>query len=282
MAKSAHIAGQVASRYFNYSYHPNKSRLHYLRWAATLPFRSRIGGAAIAQHARGSALDVWGDDFGGKRTLIVGSGPSLDKVGDSFFAGFDTIVYINFALSRAGRDGCEYFFTTDSGPISEFIDAKGVEPFQRLGAERCVFAPVFQDQWQGFTPEGRKLFTWLTCDKARWSLETRSVFRVKLPFALRYHPRQPDWERFSLPESGRKLPILNYTSALSAVLFAAVNGSQDIGLIGCDLSAGRAAIVGNAQADPGKSFTGAAVEFNRMASALAQSNVNVVNHSWLV
>lgn len=277
-----HLVGAVARRYFRYSYHPNNSRLQYLRWAITVPFRSRAGGAAIARQARGSVPDVWARDLTGARTLVIGSGPSLDKVDDAFFAGFDTVLYVNFALARSRGANNEYFFTTDSGPVREFIDSRGVEPFVRLGSEHCIFAPIFLDQWQGFTDEGRALFTWIACDAAKWRVETRRVGWLTVPFALRYSPRQPDWDAFQMPPAGRRLPVMDHTSALSAVMFAAVNGAREIGLIGCDFSGGRAAIVGDAQPDPGNVFTGAADEFIRMAAALARNGVIATNHSWTV
>lgn len=278
-----HSVGTAASRYFRYGYHPNNSRLQYARWAITLPVRSRVGAAAIARTTRGPQPESWSQDFAGKRALVVGSGPSLDKVDDAFFDGFDPVIYINFALNRARHKGSEYFFTTDSGPIREYIDKKGdADDFARLGPQRCIYAPVFQDQWQGFTPEGRALLTWIGCDAAAWRSQKVRLGPLSLPLVLRYAPRQPVWSDFTLPAPGRRQPVLDHTSALSAVLFAAVNGAREIGLIGCDFSAGRALAAGSDQPDPGTTFSGAAAELGRMAEALKRQGITVVNHSWTV
>ena len=280
--RAPEAVGPAASPYFCYTYHPLNSPLQYLRWAATLPMRTRSGASAIARRANAAAPAIWGDDFDGKRALIVGSGPSLDRVDDSFFDRFDVVLFINFALKHANGRRPEYFFTTDSGPIRQFIDAHGVEPFRTLGQERCVFAPIFLDQWQGFTEEGRRLFTWLRYDAAKWRIVPFRRLGIGLPVTFRYHPRQPDWSSFNELPRGRTLPILDHTSALTAVLFAAMNGSCEIGLIGCDFSAGRAASVAGSQVDPGNVFEGAIGEFRQLSDALDRQGITVTNHSWEV
>lgn len=262
---------------------PYERPLRYMRWMLTLPFHSRRGAALIARHVQGPAPAIWAEEMAGQRVLIVGTGPSLDKVDQTFFAGFDTIIYLNFALRFTRGGGREYFFTTDIGPVRQFLDAYEDGAFHALGPEHCVFAPVFLDQYQMIRPAGRALFTWLRFDAAGWRNRPVRLGPIKLPLIMRYYPRQPDWDRFVLPPAGRTLPVLDHTSALTAVLFAAMNGAAEIGLIGCDFSAGRAASVVDAQGSLAASvFSGAVPELQGMTAALARSNITVTNHSWLV
>ncbi len=132
--------------------------------------------------------------------------------------------------------------------------------------------------------DGRALFTMLRYDRAEWRTQDATVGSLKVPYTLRYHPRQPDWDHFQLPGPGRTLPVLDHTSALTAIIFAAMNGARKIGLIGCDFTAGeRAKAAQSPQALPGsRFFIGAAGEFARIQSALARSGIQVTNHSWEV
>ncbi|MEO0031008.1 MAG: hypothetical protein RIS94_766 [Pseudomonadota bacterium] len=259
------------------------SRWNQFRWALTIPFRSLAGGRMIRRHVAGPAPAAWAEEMAGKRVLVVGSGPSLDRVDDAFFDRFDVVIYINFAIRRRREVVPEYFFTTDIGPTREFLDAYDDAVFHALGPAHCIFAPVFLDQFQMMTPRGRALFTWLAFDKGALRVQWAKAGPLRLPVILRYHPRQPDWDTFRLPHGGRHLPVVDHTSALSAILFAAMNGAHSVGMIGCDFSAGRAASVASLQALPDKAiFSGAAGELRRLQAALARQGVEVVNHSWEV
>lgn len=274
--------GAEARRYFGKVVHPNASRLNYLRWLLSNPVRSRSGARIIERAAENPPLPIWKDDFAKRKALVVGTGPSLDRVAPEFFDQFDTILYVNFAIRIAsGRFG-EYFFTTDIGPLREYIERNGADKFLSLPREKRIFAPIFFDQVHDFTPAGLDLTTIVACDRAEWDLETRRRLGLTLPFALRYRPCQPEWSNFTLPPAGGHMPILETTSALSAVLFAAMNGASEIGLIGCDFSAGRAGVVQSGQSDPGNMFSRAVHTFKSMANALARQGVLAKNHSWEV
>lgn len=252
----------------------------FARFIATVPFTSWRGGRALRRNVDDRVPAAWPADFAGKRALIVGTGPSLDRVEPSFFDDYDVLVYVNFALRRARFDRPEYFFTMDPGPAREYIDAYGADAFHRLGSDHCVIAPVFFDFWHLMTEHGRAMFTWLRPDGAEWRTER---FRsVPLPVVLRYYPRQPDWGIYRLPQAGRAIPILKPTSALTAVMFAAMCGSRDITLIGCDFSDSRATSVSGGQAPPpAGTFSSARDEFLAMQANFADQNVRLVNHSWL-
>jgi hypothetical protein len=269
-------------RYFTKVVHPNASRLNYMRWLVTNPMRSRRGARIIANSAENPPLTKWLGDFDGRKALVVGTGPSLDRVGNAFFDQFDAIIYVNFAIRLAkGRPG-EYFFTTDIGPLREFIERNGDAKILSLPRQNRVFAPIFFDQVHDFTREGLALTTIVAFDRAEWHLETRQRFGLNLPFALRYRPCQPEWTDFTLPPPSGRMPVLETTSALSATLFAAMNGAVEVGLIGCDFSAGRAGVVKSDQSDPGNMFSRAIDTFEHMSAALARQGVAATNHSWLV
>ncbi|MDZ4307479.1 hypothetical protein [Allopontixanthobacter sp.] len=251
------------------------------RWALTNPFRSYTGGKAIEAYVRGRPPAAWAAEMAGQDVLIVGSGPSLDRVGDDFFARFAASIHINFAIRRSTGPDRTYFFTTDLGPIGGLLESFGDQIFLSLGADRCIYAPVFLDQWHMMTDEGRALFTMLRHDRAGWRTQNTSLGSLPVPYTLRYHPSQPDWDRFELPPPGRTLPVLDHSSALTAIIFAAMNGARRIGMIGCDFSAGeRAEIARGFQELPGpKFFAGAAGELARIQSALARRGIEVTNHS---
>jgi len=257
-------------------------KLWHLKQLLILPPRSFIGAGRIRNHVAGRTMPAaWGRDFPGKSILIVGTGPSLDKVDGSFFDRFDTTIYINFALLQVKFDRPEYYFTTDIMPTRDFCAIYGPNSLDRLGPDRCVFAPVYLDQWELLSQFGRGKFTWLGSDGASW--DGHAFRSLPLPIMWRYYPRQPDWDQFTLPPAGLTLPILRHTSALTAVLFAAMQGSREIGLIGCDFSTGRAQSIEAAQtASSGNVFSGAASELRAMAEALRRQSVVVTNHSWLV
>lgn len=260
------------------------SRLSHARWALANPWRSYTGGKAIQAHVDDHAPAAWASDMAGRDVLIVGSGPSLDRVDEEFFAQFATAIHINFAVRRHAASKSSYFFTTDLGPIDVFLESFGAETFISLGPDRCIFAPIFLDQWHMLKDGGRALFTMLRYDRAEWRTQDASVGSLKVPYTMRYHPRQPDWGSFELPGPGRTLPVLDHTSALTAIIFAAMNGARRIGLIGCDFTAGeRAKAAQSTQALPGtKFFIGAADEFARIQSALGRTGIQITNHSWEV
>lgn len=260
------------------------SRLSYARWALTNPWRSYTGGKAIEGHVDDAVPAVWAADMAGRDVLIVGSGPSLDRVEEQFFARFAAAIHINFAIRRCVAPGRSYFFTTDLGPIDALLENFGPGTFLSLGAERCIYAPIFLDQWHMMKDEGRALLTMLRHDAAGWRTQNASLGPLPVPYTLRYHPRQPDWESFELPPPGRRLPVMDHTSALTAILFAAIHGARRIGMIGCDFSGGaRSKIAEGVQELPGpKFFSGAAGEFARIQAALARSGIEVTNHSWEV
>lgn len=264
-------------------YHAIGSRANYALWAALHPFKSWLGYRAMRRAKSGPIPACWAGDFTDMRVLVMGTGPSLDRATPEFLAGFDTVLHINYALQRPVPDRTRYFFTTDLVAVVPMIERFGIEPLEEVGKDRCILAPVFFDQYPMLTAKGREVFTVLRADRAHWRPHSVRFRGLRLPMTLRYHPRQPNWAGFALPKTGMAIPVLDHTSALSAVMFAATNGAREIGLVGCDFSADRAESVGSDQAKPDSHvFEGAAGEFCRLQSAFADLGVAVTNHSWTI
>lgn len=259
------------------------STANYALWAALHPLKSWHGYRAMRRREPALPPACWAGDFSDKRVLVMGTGPSLDRATPEFLAGFETVIHINYALQRPVPDRTRYFFTTDLVAVVPMIERFGIEPLVELGKDRCILAPVFFDQYPMLTAKGRDVFTVLRADRAHWRTHTVGVRGRRIPLTLRYHPRQPDWARFELPQPGMEMPVVDHTSALSAVIFAAINGARNIGLVGCDFSAGRAESVRSDQATPDSQiFAGAAGEYHRLREALRALGLEVTNHSWTI
>ena len=76
--------------------------MDYLRqifWMLTVPMSSFLGYFFLKHLSIKKDLKSWKISFSEKKVLIVGSGPSLDRVNNHYFANFDAILYINHAIS---------------------------------------------------------------------------------------------------------------------------------------------------------------------------------------
>lgn len=253
-------------------------------WMLCNPWVSWQGAQAVRRTALTTPTPpTWATDIKGKRVLVVGTGPSLDRVTPEFFAGFDTALYVNFAMSQKREGPQPYFFTGDIGMIRPVLDKIGPGALAALGNGRRVVAPIYLDQWNLLTDQGRDLFTFLSCDRTSWIVRPARIGPVRLPLIVRCAPSETDWTTYTLPEPCPLIPVPTQTSALGAVMFAAVQDAREIGLIGCDFSAGRSQGLAGTQAAAGATtFSGAAEEFKAMAAALQRNGVTAINHSWLV
>lgn len=75
----------------------------------TTPISSRIGYIKLKKQSLKTNLTQWEQSFNNKNVLIIGSGPSLDKVGQDYYSGFDVILYINHAIKLANTNK-EYYY----------------------------------------------------------------------------------------------------------------------------------------------------------------------------
>ncbi|AKM11296.1 hypothetical protein [Croceicoccus naphthovorans] len=264
--------------------HPNASAMARLRWMARSPLATRRGEQVVERIGANPWPDLWRQDMTGRKVLIVGSGPSLDRVDSAFFDGFDTALYINFAFGRAQPGPVRYFFTTDLGPGIEFIARFGDTAFRDAGAARCLYAPIFYDQAANLTPEFLSLFTVIRPERVGWRFRHGTLAGVKLPQTLARYPIVPDFDLYDLPSpASARLPVVETTSALSAAILAGIMGAREIGLIGCDFSAGRAGSVDTLQKAAGATqFRDARSRFEAIAAMLDRHGIATTNHSWLV
>lgn len=268
-------------RYFPRISHPQSSWFAFAWWCLANPLFSAIGVRRIRQFGVSSWPRQWIEDFGGKRVAIIGSGPSLDLASPEFLNEFETRVYINHAASRIEKVAGSYIFTTDGAALIQFAREAGTGILKRLGPDRCVFAPIYQDQYRHFTPAGRALFSWLPPHETNLKVEAKHIGPFALPYTIRCHPRKPDLERLELVRhSPPAMPILEESSALSAILFATLNGARDIQLIGCDFSGGHAESLAIKQvaAIPGQ-YKSAAQTCRQLIEVLGKHGITLRNAS---
>jgi hypothetical protein len=70
-----------------------------------------------------SDLEIWKKSFSEKKVLIVGTGPSLDRVNDNYFSKFDTILYVKHSENLYKK----IVIKNEGPPISEIL--KGHKSF---------------------------------------------------------------------------------------------------------------------------------------------------------
>jgi len=268
------------------TWHPHASKLAFAKWALTLPIRSYLGSQLCARQVKKRVPAIWNQEITGKDILIVGTGPSLDGVSNKYINSFDVRILLNNAISFCDPNRINYFLTTDIGPLAEYMKSHGCQSLNDIGQHRCLFAPIFPDQYFRFRPEGRKLFTWMYSSRSQLRIEVARVSilgrAMKLPFTLRIEPEQPDWDKLRIPlEPSSQIPIFRGTSALTAVVFAAQNAARSITLIGCDFSAGRSQRIIDLQKAAGSNAFGVAREkFNVLKTQIEYLGIPVHNASW--
>ena len=255
-----------------------------LRWAMANPWRSRRGASIVRDLAARPAPKRWDGDFPDRRVLVVGTGPSLDRVDDAWLDRFDTRLWLNHAINRSPGGACDYFFTMDLGALGLLLADRGEDRIAALGAERAIAAPYQLDLPTYLTPHALSALSFVAPDACRWDVQRARLpgLGIRVPAIVRYTPRQPDWSHWRLPPRGRTIPIPRATSALAAVLFAAMRGAREIGLIGCDFGGGRAVSSANARPVPeGDFFVQCRTAFAAISAALDRQSVRVLNHSWV-
>lgn len=223
---------------------------------------------------------AWHADFSGKRVLIIGSGPSIDHVEAEYFYKFDTIIYINHAISNKIHSKISYFFSTDlprvQGVLRDFPDD--------------VLA----------IDEARRVIYLSFVRLSAGMLKARGLFRFKAhpryEFVRWRVPGDRMWPAYYQPErasdaavrrwidgdpSMTRMPARGGSSAFGAMLFAARHRPTEIRLIGVDLNDGRSRALSGVA---GKAVFGnwARERFEDLARILRDGGVPVVNDSWTV
>src|SRR5690554_6939154 len=122
------------------------SFLSKMYWALTVPISSFLGFLNLKKMSVKKDKKDWVRSFYDNKVLIVGSGPSLDKVDESYFLKFDAIVYINHAVKCSGKINDEYFFSTDINVVKGIEDKEYWRKIVGFGNAKSIVAPVFFQQ----------------------------------------------------------------------------------------------------------------------------------------
>lgn len=277
---------------FKSSPHPNQSAFIFLMFVLLIPFKSVLGYFRL-QRVEVLDAEKWRAAMCSEKVLIVGSGPSLDRMPRRNFHNYKVIIYINHAakLIIPNFDGEQFLFTTDVLPIRDLISDAPPALYEELCQHNRIIAPIFFEQMPLFTEESRAFFTVVKPDAVGLKFYKKAIRifgkTVSIPYTFRLHPRQPTHANldtfFASDGFASGIPIVESTSALSAILFSAKCGAGAVDLIGCDFSAGRTTIVANAGVEStGATFTGAADRFYDLQGYLEARGTTLRNLSWEV
>lgn len=233
-------------------------------------------------------IPQWHTSFHLRKVLIVGTGPSLDKVENDYFSKFDTIVYINHAIKLAGLSADEYFFSTDINAIKRIKDKEYCKKLLKLERNRLIIAPIHFNSILSLRRNFISNFSFIAASKPMY----KKVLLIKTIFGFSYSrfiywPEQPNIKRleswFSKFDQVLYFPVIESTSALSAILFAAKYCPQSITLIGCDFSESRSKLIINEQpARDINPFSESKKKFLFLQRFLKEKGIKVENSSWYV
>jgi hypothetical protein len=266
--------------------------MNYLKkvlWMLTVPVSSLLGYYFLKCISIKSDLEIWKKSFSEKKVLIVGTGPSLDRVNDNYFSKFDTILYINHAVKLAGKKTSnEYFFSTDINIAKNIKKTDYYHKILQIGSKKSIIAPIFFQQILSLKQKDRGSFSWIAASNAMYKKHklNRSIFGLNFPITTVYWPQQP--KKKQLDEWYLKkdqvifFPVIESTSALSAILFIAKYRPYSVSLIGCDFSVGRSELIVNnkSPAYTVNVFSESRGKFLYLQSYLRKIDIVIENDSW--
>lgn len=254
----------------------------------TTPIKSRIGYLHLKKKSLKNDLPLWKSSFRNKKVLIVGSGPSLDKVDSKYFSGFDVIIYINHAIKLANNNQDYYFFTTDVGVALEISTKSYFDKIQSIKKQKSIIAPGNFDQTLKINSEFESYFSWICAFQGVYKRYqgTKSLLGFK-PSVLYYRPAEINEHKldywFSQSNQVNYFPVFEVTSALTAIIFAAKYHPSSITLIGCDFSKGRSKeVIDDNDEYVHNPFIEAPEIFKFLKNYLEERKIRVINDSWFV
>lgn len=263
------------------------SMLRKIYWALIVPFMSFLGYLKLKSISEKKDYLEWRESFSAKKVLIVGTGPSLDNVSDEYFLNFDTIVYINHAIKCSGKVKDEYFFSTDVDVVKGIADKPYFKKIETIGKVKSILAPIFFQQVFFLKGNIKKGFSWLVASEASYKIHrvSKSFFDFNFPVTAVFWPKQPDIKGLDIWFSQKQqvcfFPVVESTSALSAILFVAKYRPLQVSLIGCDFGVGRSkSIVEDCPAHNVNVFSEARNKFNYIKNYLSNKNILLTNESW--
>jgi hypothetical protein len=257
-------------------------------WATTVPLKSLLGRVSLGRLSLRADKRIWKDSFCGRRVLIVGSGPSVDQVDKEYFRSFDAIIFLNHAIKFCESYETSFFFSTDIKVVKIICREVYGKIFGCLGRDRCILAPIFFQQVVGLSKRFSASFSWIGPGRTGVKVHLSSslflnVFRV--PVTAYLSPKQPlmrdleDWD--CAKDQVLAFPVMEDSSALSAVLFASKYKPSSVYLIGCDFSAGRSALLSaHDPAHASNPFERASAKFEEVKAFCNDLGVPVVNESY--
>ena len=187
------------------------------------------------------------DVFRKRNILVLGTGPTLDRLDQDLIDGFDVVVFLNAAIRIAERFDFsavkKVFFNTDSHRFCELR-----QDLERLDKTWCyIFIPIHLHLF-------RKLFFFCARREAffllpRYRLGHWRERHVPRSF-LTVNVTPPSYTR--VPFVSGRIPYLPYTVAFSAFYFFISCEPQKLSYLGCDFDTGRSCLV----SQPSASFEG--------------------------
>jgi hypothetical protein len=213
-----------------------------------------------------------------RKALIVGTGPSLDRLNEIALSNYDSIILINYAINHpafaAQPESTKlFFYTTDSDRLSQLQE---VIAFRKdIPSLYCCIDPSLPKFVQcpssnnvivirSGVPIGYWLKPYITGKLSRLFRNEKSNERLIRRF-------------FARPNQG--LPVDSITSAISAILLLARRGANFIDLIGCDFSDGRSSHF--SEIGPGNFLsTHVRSRYELVAKIVNSNDCQVRNLSW--
>lgn len=252
-----------------------------------LPISSFLGYKKLKKMCLKEDEPQWYKSFHNRKVLIVGSGPSLDKVDSKYFSEFDVIIYINHAIKLSGLCNDEYFFSTDINATKRILNKEYFKNVVKLGRKNSIIAPI---HFNSILSSERFLnnFSLIAASKPNYikTLSIKTTLGLSYP-RLVYWPVQPSIREletwFSASEQVLYFPVIESTSALSCILFASKYFPKSVTLIGCDFSKERSKLVINENpAHDINPYEDSRSKFYFLRNFLNKKNILLENHSWTV
>lgn len=263
--------------------------LDKLKWLSTVSISSFLGYVCLSFSSRKKDNPNWGDTIQGREVLIVGTGPSIDRVPNEYYEKFDVIVYLNDAISFIRMEKESFFFTTDIGVLKKISRKEYYQNILGLKPGRVVIAPIFFQQFLFLDKKMKRDFDFIKPNSASYvmGMSNKSlVFRkFRVPYPPKMWPKQPDDNDFhewlKAENQVSYFPVIESTSALSAILFCAKYKPNNIKLIGCDFGGGRAKeLKKHMHSHSNDMFRKSIPKFYHIKNFLDSVDIPVENDSW--
>ena len=226
------------------------------------------------RHAVREAPPAWAQDLAGARVLVVGTGPSLDRVTDDYFAGFDVLVCINHAILGVPEHRCVYYFSTDVPRTRQVTQADVGARIDALPIERRVLLLSYVHM------APHRLSNLLR----RFTLVRNSAYHFKS--GPSYEPKGVtdmeivNWIKGAGHPHEKPFPLAS--SASCAMVFAARFRPAEIRLIGVDLNAGPAEALQEAAGARSFFGPGPVRNYRRLEGLVRGCGIPVENDFWTV